>query len=166
MTQPLFANDDDAMVDSGPVIAHRAIPDTGDLDITPMIDITFLLLIFFLVCSTTAIQSSVDLAPARHGKGVSSRTSIIVTVADAGDDSPAKIYLADGTSGSPLAGTPDQQMQHIAAHVHQEYLNGKSTVLVKAEKSVRHREVARVAEAVAAAEAEGIKLHLAVVEIE
>jgi len=55
-------------------------------------------------------------------------------------------------------------MQQISAHVHQEYLNGKKTVLVKAEKGVRHREVARVAEAVAAADAENIELHLAVME--
>jgi len=166
MAQPLFYDDNEMEEGQGPVIAHRPVPDTGDLDITPMIDVTFLLLIFFLVCSTTAMQSAVRLPPARHGKGVSSRTSVIVTVAESPGQAPARVYLADGVSGVPLPPNPEQQTRQIAAYVRQEHLQGKRTVLVKAEKGVRHRDVARVAEAVGAAEVEGIELHLAVMEIE
>ena len=68
--------------DAGPVIARRPVGETADLDITPMIDITFLLLIFFMVASTSDVQTSVELPPARHGKGVSERDSVIITIAE------------------------------------------------------------------------------------
>jgi len=164
MAQPLFYDQNETDEDQGAVMAHRPVRDTGELDITPMIDVTFLLLIFFLVSSTTAMQSSVNLPPARHGEGVSSRTSVIVTVAESSGEAPARVYLGDGVSGTPLPADPQQQTRQIAAYVRSEHLQGKDTVLVKADRAVRYRDVARVAEAVAAAEVEGIKLHLAVQE--
>ena len=54
---------------SGPVLTRRRIKQETELDITPMIDITFLLLIFFLVASTPDLQVEVKLPPARHGLG-------------------------------------------------------------------------------------------------
>jgi len=166
MAQPLFYDQNETDDDQRPVIAHRAVRDTGELDITPMIDVTFLLLIFFLVSTTTAMQSSVDLPPARHGEGVRSRTSVIVTVAESSGEAPARVYLGDGTSGSALPADPQQQTRQIADYVRSEHAQGKDTVLVKAAGAVRHRDVARVAEAVAEADVEGIKLHLAVKEAE
>ena len=74
-------------------IRSRAAEDF-ELDITPMIDITFLLLIFFLVCSTTDQESTIELAKARHGRGVGERDSVIITISDEGVDS-APVYLAD-----------------------------------------------------------------------
>ena len=67
-----------------------------ELDITPMIDVTFLLLIFFLVASTPNAQTAVELAPARHGDGVSEQSSVIVTIArnESGDYATADVYLA------------------------------------------------------------------------
>ena len=40
--------DEDDFQDDAPVIPRRPMKDTADMDITPMIDIVFLLLIFFL----------------------------------------------------------------------------------------------------------------------
>ena len=147
--------------DAGPVIAHRPLKETADLDITPMIDITFLLLIFFLVASTCDVQTAVELPPARYGKGISERTSVIITVAERGGPGPAQVYLADGKSGAPLPDDPAAQEEQIIAAVRD---SDKSNVLVKAEKGLLHREVSRVAAAVG--QVEGIKLHLAVFEIE
>jgi biopolymer transport protein ExbD len=163
MAQPLFYDQNGTDDDRGPVIAHRPVRDTGELDITPMIDVTFLLLIFFLVSTTTAMQSAVDLPPARHGEGVSSRTSVVVTVAGSPGGAQAQVYLGDGTSGTPLPVDPQQQTRQIAAYVRSEHLQGKDTVLVKAGRDVRHRDVARVAEAVGEADVE-VHLHLAVKE--
>ena len=44
----------------------RSLPDT-DLDITPMIDVTFLLLIFFIVTSTMKATPDQDIPPAVSG---------------------------------------------------------------------------------------------------
>ncbi len=150
--------------DHGSVIARRAVQASADLDITPMIDITFLLLIFFIVASTADVQTSVELPPARYGKGVNDRTSVILTVAEREGAGSALVYLADGTGGSALADDPAVQEEQIMEHVRQGFSEGKSNVLVKAARGVLHRDVSRVA--AAAARVEGVEMHLAVFEIE
>ena len=153
-------NDDD----HGPVIACRPLQASADLDITPLIDITFLLLIFFIVASTADVQTSVELPRARYGKGVNDRTSVILTIAERGGAGSALVYLADGTGGSALPDDPATQEEQIVEHVRQGFSEGKSNVLVKAARGVLHRDVSRVA--AAAARVEGITMHLAVFEIE
>ncbi|MFH1918689.1 MAG: biopolymer transporter ExbD [Planctomycetota bacterium] len=150
--------------EAGPVLPRRRVRDTADMDITPMIDITFLLLIFFLVCSTANMQTAVELPPARHGTGVSDRSSVIITVADRGGPGPALVFLADGRKGVPLSDDEDLQADEIAQKVEQGLMEGKSTVLIKAEKGVKHGEVWRVE--TAAGRVEGVKLHVAVLEVE
>ena len=154
-------NEPVAEEEGGPVLTRRPVRDTADMDITPMIDITFLLLIFFLVASIPDATSAVQLPPARHGKAVNPRTSVILTVAEGGGPGGASVYLGDGKVGTPLAPDPAEQDALITSFVRDSY---KSTVLIKAEKGVKHREVSRVA--AAAARVEGIQLHLAVLEVE
>lgn len=142
---------------------RRAAADT-ELDISPMIDCVFLLLIFFIVTSVPEAQTALELAAARHGVGVQPRDSLIVSLADSGDSGPAAIYLADGKQGDPLAGSAEQQDALIRQAVEDARSNGKAIVLIKAEKGVLHRDVARVATAASAVE--GIQLNLAVIEAE
>ena len=154
--------------DSGPVLPRRPVQDTADLDITPMIDVTFLLLIFFLVASNMAQSNPVDLPPARYGGGVSKRTSVIFTVADGGGPSgSAEVFLGDGKQGERLPDDQAEQKRRITLAVEEGFLrDGKTSVLVKAERLVRYREVSRVVAAAAAAEVEGLQMHLGVLEIE
>lgn len=144
-----------------PAIPHRRVKDTADLDITPMIDIVFLLLIFFLVSTTTDVQTAVDLPPARYGKGVSERNSVIITIAQGSDSRPAGVYRGDGTGGDAFSSDPKVQTEEIVAYVRKE---DKPNVLVKAAKRVRHHEVSRVA--AAAGQAGAAQLHLAVFEVQ
>ena len=150
--------------DLGPVLPRRPVQDSAEMDITPMIDITFLLLIFFLVCSTMAQQTAVELPPARHGSGVDERTSVIITVQPREAGRPAAVYLGDGTAGTPLDDDHDAQEKAILEKVEEELLQGKPNVLIKAAMGVKHGEVSRVA--AAAASVEGIRLHMAVFEIQ
>jgi biopolymer transport protein ExbD len=148
-----------------------------------MIDVTFLLLIFFLVTSTVPDPTRViHLPPARHGAAVNPRTSVIITVAEreaprgggyvpmpypptaGGSAGPALVYLGDGKAGAPLPDDPASQSALITRAVREGFADGRSTVLIKAERGVKHREVSRVA--TAAAEVEGVQLHLAVLEVE
>jgi len=161
---PAWDDELSAEEEQGPVLPRRPIADTAEMDITPMIDIVFLLLIFFLVCSTTNVQTAVELPPARHGTGVSDRTSTVITVADRGAPGPALVYLADGKKGKPLPDDEDAQEAQISEAVERGMLQGKSTVLVKAEKGVKHGDTWRVY--TAAGRVEGIKLHVAVLEVE
>jgi len=153
--------------DEGPVLQRRPMRESTDMDITPMIDVTFLLLIFFLVCSTLGQQTAIELPPARHGTAVGPQSSVIITVKDNGPKEPPTIYLeplADGDPRLELSRNEQEQEDDIVAHVERGKELDKPTVLIKAEKGVKHREVARVARA--AGQVEKIKLHLAVFEID
>jgi len=164
MADPDLRDDPGRDGDEGPIVLRRPLRDSGDLDITPMIDITFLLLIFFLVASVPDYQKAVRLPGARHGKGVSEQNSVIVSVFERGGKGPAEVYLGDGRSGQRLPDTPKAQEERITQAVEQGLAAGKPTVLIKAERDVKHREVSRVA--AAAGRVENIKLHLAVMEID
>lgn len=148
--------------DEPPIKCRKAPVEDTEMDITPMIDCTFLLLIFFTVTSTPDAQTALNLAPAKHGVGVSIQDSMIISVADAGEGKPAEVYLADGKVGQPLSGTPAEQEPQIRQAVEEAMASGKLNVLIKAEKGVLHRDVSRVA--AAAGGVEGVNLNLAVME--
>ncbi|MDD4268933.1 MAG: biopolymer transporter ExbD [Pirellulaceae bacterium] len=142
---------------------HRPVSDDVEIDITPMIDCVFLLLIFFIICSTMSKASSVQLPPARHGQGVDEQTSVIITIDGEGGEAKPRVYLGDGTSGEPLPDDRQTQERLITEAVEQGMQSGKSTILVKAAKAVKSGDVERVSSA-AAAGAEGASFHIGVFE--
>ncbi len=149
--------------EEGPVLPRRRVKDTAEMDITPMIDITFLLLFFFMVCSTMAKQTAVKLPPARHGKGVDERAAVIITVDGEGGSQRPRIYLGDGTSGEKLPQDHNRAAERIVEAVEQGVRSGKSIVLIKAAGAVKQGDVERVC--AAAGRVEGISLDLGVFEI-
>lgn len=106
----------------------RQPEEDDELDITPMIDVTFLLLIFFMVTSTMQQEAQLQVPPARHGEGVSADTAVIITIANM-DDEPA-IYLGDGVSGSPV------DIEQVTPYVDTEVAAGKSIVIIKADREL------------------------------
>ena len=88
---------DDLPEDEEPTLGHRRRKlYLGELDITPMIDVTFLLLIFFMVTSTMREPATADVPPARHGVGTDSGEAITVTVMRPGGDGEVNVLLPDG----------------------------------------------------------------------
>ena len=153
---------DDTQPDMEPLLKQKNRGEDAEMDITPMIDITFLLLIFFLVCSTPDQQTAIELPKARHGKGVGERNSVMITISDEGIDS-APIYLADGKVGESLPEDPDTQKEMIREAVEKGRQDeDKENVLIKADRNVAYRDVAKVVKAVS--RVEGAKIHLAVLE--
>jgi biopolymer transport protein ExbD len=145
-----------------PIIERNKEVVDAEMDITPMIDCVFLLLIFFIVCSTMEQQTPIDLAKARHGKGVSERDSMIISVGEGGDGD-APVFLADGVEGDPVTGNVEQQQQAISAAIEiAKREEGKQDVIIKADRHVAHRDVARVIKAVS--NVESVNIHLAVME--
>ena len=176
-----------------PVLPRRRRKYSAELDITPMIDIVFLLLIFFLVATVPDLQTKVELPSARHGEGVNPRTSVIFTIADTGGGRAA-VYLGDAKVGSALPKDParrnaairralhgegalrlpdDPDEQAAAVHAAVELgaaelgydAEGKLKVLLKGEGSVDHHEAARVTAAAHAANVERVECYYAVFEI-
>ena len=158
------AGKEDDEEDLNRLIPRGPVVESTHLDITPMIDITFLLLIFFLVASTPDIQVEAQLPEARHGVGVGERESTIFTIAQSGLDT-APVYLGDGKiAGNELSNDSAQQADEIESQVREEMDKGKGNVLIKADRGVAHRDVARVA--AAASRVDGIRLHFAVTELD
>lgn len=123
-----------------------------EMDITPMIDMTFLLLIYFVVCSTPDSMSAVELPRALKGDAVEGLYSTVVTVADGGLDA-APVYLADGKEPSALVqGDAEQQESKLHEAVLAGSRDGKRFVLIKADKGVPFREMWRVTKAVSGVE--------------
>jgi len=152
------------------VMPRRRTMTDAEMDITPMIDITFLLLIFFLVASKMDAQADVQLPPAKYADAVSMQTAVVITVAS-GTGARALIYKGNGTSEEMLltSSDPEDQENELATYI-QQHLDSDSppnSVVIKAAKGTKHREVARVAQAVGVVEdvhAKGIQLHVAVLE--
>ncbi len=150
--------------DEGAVLKRRPLADDSEMDITPMIDITFLLLIFFLVASVPDSQTAVQLPSARFGKGVDPKICFVVTIAEGATPGTALVYIGDGKVGEPLSTDISEQEQELQKAVEEGFADGsKSAFLVKAEKGVLHRDVSRVASFASVADK---PLYMAVMEAE
>jgi biopolymer transport protein ExbD len=132
--------------------------DEEDIDITPMIDLVFLLLIFFLVSSIPDQQTAIDLPSATHGTSVSQVHSVVFTIADVGN-----VYAADGrVAGKELPDDAEARSARVQQLVRDGVRDDKTDVVIKADKNVAHRKVAELIKAVS--QVTGIKIHLAVMD--
>jgi len=138
----------------------RALRDDSDMDITPMIDIVFLLLIFFLVSSKMTAEETVELPQARHGNVVPVKESAII-VMRRGTGQQADILRLDG---SRFSVDLEQQKAEIAEYVASALDEGKKHVIIRAEGSVRHGEIGRVSKAISESLEEGQLINIAVIE--
>lgn len=138
----------------------------AELDITPMIDVTFLLLIFFIVASRLDPQMAVDMPTAKHGSTVAEKAAAVIVVERTGQDEP-NVYL--GNSKDPktrLNGSLDEQETQIAEYVDNE-LRGtvpKTEVLIKAEQGIKFRYIDRVSKAASRSMDPEMKLHIGIIE--
>lgn len=152
--------------DEAPAQLQRTKLEESEMDIAPMIDCTFLLLIFFIVCSHIGQQAQVDLPKAKFGVPVPAKLAVVITVAP-GDGDAVRIYKGDGMDDATLitAGTVAEQEDEVAAYVAEHVNEGgdKEHVLIKAAGGLKHRDVSRVAKA-AVRNAEVTQLFVAVLE--
>jgi biopolymer transport protein ExbD len=141
-------------------LSHRA-PQAIDarVDMTAMIDLVFMLNIYFLVTSLVNVLAEIDLPAAKHVVAADLDRSIILTVIAVADGSSAQIYLGEGKAAR-LIPQGDEEAS-IAEAVEAGKIAGKNSVVIKAERRVPLREISRVANAAAAEE---ITLNLAVME--
>jgi biopolymer transport protein ExbD len=149
--------DDPLQNDLVPRAKHE--PDS-EFDITAMIDLVFMMNIYFLIGFIGLSLSEFDLPSANHCSALDAEVATIISVAVDSDGLSAVVYLGDGKEGEPLH-DPEEQQQRIAGAVEQAVQEGRTAVLLKAEKNVRLREIARIS---GAATREGVTLHMAVME--
>lgn len=118
----------------------------ADLDITPMIDVTFLLLIFFMVSSTMRGTPDLPLPPSRSGEGVVMDDAVVLTILS--DDGSPSIHFGNG----PAA--PIGDSDSIATYVAEAVAAQKTTVVINADRDLPSGFVEDVARA---ANVEGIE---------
>ena len=160
----LVAEQDEARPDedSRPALPSRRRTDDVDLDITPMIDMVFLLLIFFLVSSTPDQKTAIELPEARHGVSATLADSVIFTLAEGGLGA-APAFAADGRiPGTELPEESQARSSRVRELVEQGFRENKDTVVIKADKNVAHRDVAQLIKA--ASQVAGVNLRLAVLD--
>ncbi|MDZ4685043.1 MAG: biopolymer transporter ExbD [Planctomycetaceae bacterium] len=146
--------------DEEPLTPHRGKHDEANFDITAMIDLVFMLNIFFMVTTVTAALSEMDLPVVRHCVATDAESAVVVSLVTH-DGHEATVYLSDSPDGNGLIG-PEEQSQGVREAVEEGFRSGKRVLLIKAERAVKLRDVRRVSAAVNAAP--GMELRMAVIE--
>lgn len=136
---------------------HREPP---EFDITAMVDLVFMMNIYFLVTFVTVALSQVDLPAAAHAAPLDADSSVMLTVTG-GAGEPVVVYLGDQQKGVPIRGD-DEQEERVRTAVEEGVAAGKTDVLLKAEKKLRLGDLFRIS--TAASSVEGVKLNVAVME--
>jgi biopolymer transport protein ExbD len=131
--------------EAGKIGAHDHAEDEPDF--TAMIDMTFILLAFFIVTSTMEVGSSLVLPPARSGEGLAETASVISIYYDG--ETPL-VYITD-SSGEAVQASMSEVTSFVAEGVSQQ----RTRVLIKADRETPSGFVEEVARA--AGRAEGVQ---------
>jgi biopolymer transport protein ExbD len=149
------------------LIARKPDFETPEFDITAMVDLVFMMNIYFLVTFVSAAVG-LNLPAARHVAAFDGDTAVILTIMRSLDGKGATVYIGGDTEGEPIS-DPDEQERRIQAAVEQGIKDQKTAVLLKAEKKVRMEDFFRIASLACAPqgdEGKRLTLHDAVMEKE
>ncbi len=131
---------DDELEDDDDSMPRNKVRDEGDMDITPMIDITFLLLIFFVVTSKMDPTQMGEIPKADNGLAVSAKDSAVIVIKPgSGDDS-----VVTRLSGAEFAKDEETQISEIIEYVTEELKAGKNRVMLMGDHNVKVGEVTRI----------------------
>jgi biopolymer transport protein ExbD len=144
------------------LIARRPDSEPPEFDITAMVDLVFMMNIYFLVTFVTVALGEMNLPTAKHVLALNADSAVVLAVARSLDGKSVTVFLGDGDKAEAIHDV-SQQEKRVQEAVEQGKVAGKTDVLLKAEKKVRLADLFRVATAAAA---EGMKLHVAVLEKE
>lgn len=128
-------------------------PDDGELDITPMIDITFLLLAFFVVASKMDPQAAIELPKASYGVSVPEKAAVTLMVTHE-EGGGYKIFKGKSEKNPVSATDPEGIEEEIARFVQDELGANpeKTSILIKASGDVKTGTVEMVRRGVAGSE--------------
>ncbi len=120
------------------------------MDITPMIDMTFLLLIFFMVTSTMQVEARLQMPAAAHGAGVPLENAVVISIFRTGDD-PQIVAGADPDK-------PTLLLAEVGGYVAEGIKSGKTTIIIKADRDIPSGFVEEVARSANEVAPEGVEL--------
>ena len=123
-----------------PIALPRPKFDDSEADITPMIDMTFLLLIFFVVTSTMDPAQIGKIPKAINGLNVPAEESVLLFLSAASGDKAVVTTL----EGREFSSDENTQTSEIVDFVTQQLDQGKKQVMIFGDDNVRVGEVTRV----------------------
>jgi len=130
----------------------------GEFDITPMIDVVLLLLIFFMVSARMAPQNVAKLPKAKNGDMAAMHDAVVLVVRP-GVDAASVSTLA----GRKFSSDRDDQSSEIAEYVELSFQDiRKKYVLIQGEPRVLTSEMMRIQQAVGSVLSPGKEIMIAV----
>jgi biopolymer transport protein ExbD len=129
------------------------------IDLTPMVDVVFQLLIFLMLTYRASAEAEVELPPAVYGTGVEETEATTLTLTPQPGGSIA-VFSGMSTDPADRLDDPEAIQEAVAEGVRA----GRRRVILQADGAVPHGEVLRIGSVVA--EVEGIILHLGVEDAE
>jgi biopolymer transport protein ExbD len=118
--------------------------DDDEMDITPMIDITFLLLIFFIVCSTMDPTKIGQIPEAQNGLAIAAKNSAVIFInPGSGDD--VVLSRFDGTEFSTDEDAQASEIiEYITAEMERSLGASKQHVMLFGDGEVKVGQVTRI----------------------
>jgi biopolymer transport protein ExbD len=143
--------------DEDTLVPRKALVDDARFDVTAMVDLVFMMNIFFLVTWAEMARAEIDLPRAAHCSSAAQTQSVIFTIVKG----PA-FFIGDSSGGVSVG--PAELEAKVTAAVEEGLRSDpvKNIVLIKAEKEVKLRDVAHLAGIATAVK--GTQLMLAVIE--
>lgn len=142
------------------LIERKHDEEMPEFDITAMVDLVFMMNIYFLVTFVTVSLGSMNLPAAAHCSPLDADTAVTIKVIRSLDGQSISVVLGDDDQGEQVT-DPGEQERRVHTFVEQGASEGKTAILLKAEKKVRLADLFRITSAAAV---EGMKLHVGVVE--
>jgi biopolymer transport protein TolR len=151
------------------VFKPRRKAQDSELDITPMIDITFLLLAFFVVASKMQEQAPIPLPYAKHGEAIAAKDAVMINIDQNAPDVDAMFYLGRTMEkGTGIFETEEDLEEQIQQYVEQQLAQNDKIkyIVIRAGNQTRMRNMKLAKQAANRGIPEGreITLHAAVNE--
>jgi biopolymer transport protein ExbD len=157
MSQVIDDIDED---EEDPVKMSDGPREEDELDITPMIDITFLLLIFFVVASKMDPTQTGRIPKAVAGMSVSAKDSAVIFIAPGG----AAGAIVTDINGKEFSRDEELQISEIVEYVTNELDRGKQQVMILGDEDVKVSEVTKIQKIIGDAFEDLDKTYIAVKE--
>jgi biopolymer transport protein ExbD len=144
------------------LLPRRSEGETPEFDITAMVDLVFLMNLYFLVTFLSVVMGELALPPADNVSALNSDTAVVLSLERSLDGQSVIVYLGDVQKAEPINDVAEQE-ERVKAAIEEGVAAGKTAVLLKAESKVRLADLFRISSLVAGHD---LRLHVAVLERE
>ncbi|TWT81228.1 colicin uptake protein TolR [Planctomycetes bacterium CA13] len=135
---------DDLGQDDDAILLPRKKRDDEEMDITPMIDITFLLLIFFVVASKMDPTQIGTIPEADNGLAISAKDSAVIFIKPGGEDEAIVERLDHREFSKDEQTQASEIIEYVTAELEKSQGRNKNHVMIMGDKDVPVGQVTRV----------------------